>query len=154
MKKRRLSGSRCTHNRNGLAFPYCEGDLFKNLVLSIVGERDAIKFDVPPDLPLLRGDGVRDLLIRVEKREDPFEGSHGRLENIVLLREIPDRLKKHPHVRQKGNQGSKGDRLLKHFSTSIPEEKADGPRAHHLHEGDEKGIDGNLLHVGQGNVLY
>src|SRR4030042_6397120 len=130
-----------------------ERDFFENSIFSIVREGDTMKFDVTSDLTLFRGQGFVNLLILVEQSKNPFQGGHGRLQNIIFLREVPNRLEEHSDIRKKGDERPKADRLLNHLPSSVPEEETNGPGAQYFHEGNKEGIDGNSSHIGKVSPL-
>ena len=105
-----LAGARMAHHGQGLARPHAEGDSLEDRLAGLVGEPDVFELDLPLH-PLGKpgalggGDGGR----RVQQPEDALRARHGRLEDVVFLREVGERLVEPLGVLQEGDQGAHRD---------------------------------------------
>jgi len=122
------------HHRHRLARRDPEGDVVEHRVAGAVGEGDPVELELPRDSLGTLSVGRRDhLRSPVEQLEDPLGGSHRLLQDVVLLRQVGERLVEALRVLQEGDQRADRDRAGQRLRAAEGEHQAEAEGGQDLH---------------------
>ena len=134
------------HQRHPLPRGNPERDPLEHPVLVSIGKPHVPKLDLPPERGHRPGAGR--LLRLIQQLEDALGGGHGRLEDVVFVRQVRKRLEKHPHVAGESHQCPQGEDPGQHPPPAVPDEQGQGQRSHHRDGRAEDPIHDHRPHLG------
>src|SRR5882724_12616353 len=117
-----------------------ERHVFENPVVALVSKPDVLKFNMAHGAARLGGFSWRgDSDGQVERLEDAMRRYDSRLQHIVLIRNIANRLEKETRILDEGHQcpqrkhGVSG-RVLHHPTTAVPDDQGDAYSADEINQ--------------------
>ena len=138
---------------------HSERHVLQNPVFILVSKPNVLKLDATART--LGFDGVlrrqhRNRLVQCFK--DTMRRDDCRLEHVVLVRDIANRLKQSLRILNKRNEGAEGQhciagRVLHHAITAVPDDEGDADRANEIYEREEDGVIKDRVDVGSAILL-
>jgi hypothetical protein len=121
-------------------------NIFQHRIALLVGELHVFEFDRAGKFFDPFGSGrIVDGFSLIEQEKNPFRRRHGGLHDIVLLRQVADRLVHALNVLEKRHQHAGFDGIAEHLKAAVPEQQTDGDRAEDFDDGEKHRVVANAL---------
>ena len=152
---RRLAGAGGAHERDSPTCRDDQVDVVQHRVVGVVPEGDAAELDLPAGIRQV--DGVRRIQhvrVGVEHCVDLLHCRHRRLEGVVELAELLQRVEEAVQVGDEGDEHADLQRLVGDQRAAVPEDDDHGDPGHELDEGEVEAAlhDGAHVDVAVGGV--
>ena len=125
-------------------------DILQHGDVGVVAEVEVSEPDFPAQSRRQRHGCSRlvDLLVPVERLEDPLAAGHGPEEHVELLSEHDDRVEQHGDELGKEHDPAEGHLFLDDVTAAEPQHRPDGDRRHAVREGPIRRLEPHGLRLG------